>query len=761
MFASLARLACRRSGLVLYLSGVLLVVAGALGGSVLQELSAGGFVDESTESARTSKAMDDRFGAGAPDLVLLVSDERGVDSPAVAAAGARLTTRVAGEPGVEQAVSYWSLGRAEPLRGKNGRQALVMARLSGDEDRVQDTFERLENRYRHTPQGLDVRVGGNALADKEMSETTEKDLLKIEAVTFPVLLVVMLFVFRSVVAALVPLLVSGLTILSVLLVVRVLTLFTEVSALASNVATGLGLGLAIDYSLILIKRYREERDRGTGTDQAIALMLRTAGRTVLFSSVTVTLALAALLVFPFYYLRSFAYAGIPTALLAALVSLTFLPALLKVLGHRIEKGRLPGRRSAAAAARGVGKREAGERGAGERVAREGFWYRLAMGVMRFPLPVAGAVVALLLLLGAPFLGLRLSLPDERVLPADSQARQVGGVIRDNFRAQETQALNVVLSDTPGPGARQVAPYAERLSGLDGVARVDSEAGTFADGRLVQRPSVHSARFGAEDSTYLSVVPRDQSMSEQGRQLVTHLRSLPAPYAVQVGGPAAELTDSIDSMNARLPAALAVIAVSSFVVLFLFTGSLLLPLKALVLNCLSLSATLGVLVWGFQEGHLRGVVGDFVVTDSITWTVPLLLFCLAFGLSMDYEVFLLSRIKEEYDRTGDNTASVARGLERTGSMITAAAVLISIVFLGFLISGIVYLKAIGLGLALAVLMDATLVRGLLVPAFMRLVGKGNWWAPKPLRVLHAKAGLREEPSVEESRTEPRTEVGAER
>ncbi|MEV7143111.1 MMPL family transporter [Streptomyces tauricus] len=756
MFASLARLACRRSRLVLYLSGVLLIVAGTLGGSVLQELSAGGFVDESTESARTAKAMDDRFGAGAPDLVLLVSDERGVDSPAVAAAGARLTTRVAGEPGVEQAVSYWSLGRAEPLRGKDGRQALVMARISGDEDRVQDTFERLENRYRHAPQGLDVRVGGNALADKEMSETTEKDLLKIEAVTFPVLLIVMLFVFRSVVAALVPLLVSGLTILSVLLVIRVLTLFTEVSALASNVATGLGLGLAIDYSLILIKRYREERDRGAGTDQAIALMLRTAGRTVLFSSVTVTLALAALLVFPFYYLRSFAYAGIPTALLAALVSLTFLPALLKVLGHRIEKGRLPGRRSAATGARGSGVHEAGKS-----AAREGFWYRLAMGVMRFPLPVAGAVVALLLLLGAPFLGLRLSLPDERVLPADSQARQVGGVIRDNFRAQETQALNVVLSDTPGPGARQVAPYAERLSGLDGVARVDSEAGTFADGRLVQRPTVHSARFGAEDSTYLSVVPRDQSMSERGRQLVTHLRSLPAPYAVQVGGPAAELTDSIDSMNARLPAALAVIAVSSFVVLFLFTGSLLLPLKALVLNCLSLSATLGVLVWGFQEGHLQGFIGDFVVTDSITWTVPLLLFCLAFGLSMDYEVFLLSRIKEEYDRTGDNTASVARGLERTGSMITAAAVLISIVFLGFLISGIVYLKAIGLGLALAVLMDATLVRGLLVPAFMRLVGKGNWWAPKPLRALHAKAGLREEPSAEESRTEPRTEVGAER
>ncbi|MFD7502220.1 MMPL family transporter [Streptomyces sp. NPDC059850] len=724
MFASLARFTCRRSKLVLYLSGALLVIAGALGGGVIQELSAGGFVDESTESAKTTKVMDDRFRAGAPDFVLLISDERGVDSPAVAAAGARLTERVAHESGVEQAASYWSLGKAEPLRAQDGRQALLMARITGDEDQVQNTFKRLESRYEHRAEGLDIRVGGSALADKEMSETTEKDLIKIEAVTFPVLLIVMLFVFRSVVAALVPLMVSGLTILSVLLVIRVLTLFTEVSALASNVTTGLGLGLAIDYSLILIKRYREERGQGAQTDQAIATTLRTAGRTVLFSAVTVTLALGALLVFPFYFLRSFAYAGIPTALLAAFVSLTFLPALLKVLDHRIEKGRI-GRRRA----------PSGE-------PREGFWHRLATGVMRFPLPVAGAVTALLLLLGAPFLDLRLSLPDERVLPAQSQARQVGTDIRETFPAQETQALNVVLDRTPGPGDRNVAPYAERLSKLGDVSRVDSEAGTFADGRLVQRPTALSERFSSDHSTYLSVVPSHQSLSEEGRALVADIRDLPAPHPVQVGGPAAELTDSIDSMNARLPLALAVIAASSFTVLFLFTGSLLLPLKALILNCLSLSATLGVLVWGFQDGHLEGIVGDFVVTDSITWTVPVLLFCIAFGLSMDYEVFLLSRIKEEYDRTGDNVASVARGLERTGSMITAAAVLIAIVFLGFLISGIVYLKAIGIGLALAVLMDATLVRGALVPAFMRLVGKGNWWAPKPLRALHAKVGLRE-------------------
>ncbi|MFI0815304.1 MMPL family transporter [Streptomyces sp. NPDC021098] len=365
--------------------------------------------------------MDDRFRAGAPDLVLLISDKRGVDSPAVAAAGARLTERVARE------------------------------------------------------------------------------------------------------------------LLSVLLVIRILTLFTEVSALAGNVTTGLGLGLAIDYSLILIKRYREERGQGAETDRAIATTLRTAGRTVLFSAVTVTLALGALLVFPFSFLRSFAYAGIPTALLAAFVSFTFLPALLKVLDHRIEKGRILRRRTPKAAA------------------GEGFWHRLATGVMRFPLPVAGAVTALLLLLGAPFLDLRLSLPDERVLPAQSQARQVGGDIRETFPAQETQALNVVLDRTPGPGDRNVAPYAERLSKPGDVSRVDSEAGTFTDGRLVQRPTDLSKRFGSGHSTYLSVVPSHQSLSEEGHALVADIRALPSPYPV--------------------------------------------------LNCLSLSATLGVL-WGSAAAHRR-------------------------------------------------------------------------------------------------------------------------------------------------------------
>ncbi|EST24903.1 MMPL family transporter [Streptomyces niveus] len=737
MFASLARFTTHRSKLVLYLSGVLLVLAGALGGGVISALSAGGFTDSSTESARTAEVLDGRFGSGAPNLTLLVTDERGVDDPAVSAAGARLTERIGAEDGVEQALSYWTLGKAPALRGEGGDSAMVLVRITGDEDQVQKTLERIQPEYDRTVEGLETRVGGVAVANKEITETTSDDLLLIEMVTFPVLLVVMLFVFRSVVAALVPLAVAGLTIVSVFLTLRILTLFTDVSVLATNVATGLGLGLAIDYGLILLKRYREELHNGADTDTAIATALRTAGRTVLFSAVTVALALAGLLVFPFYFLRSFAYAGIPTALLAALVSITFLPALLKALGPRIDKGRVLGR----------GKEEKPPKPETER-----FWYRLATNVMRFPVPVAVAVIGLLLFLGSPFLSLHMSLADDRVLPADTQSRQISDLIREDFSAQESQALNVVLNDTPPTGERSIDAYAQKLSTLGNVARVDSEAGSFAAGEQVAPPGPGSERFSADNSTYLSVIPKSESLSEEGEELVKDIRTAEAPYDIQVGGPAAELVDSLDSMYDKLPAALAIIGITTFVLLFLFTGSLVLPLKALVLNCLSLSATFGVLVWGFQDGHLEGIVGDFVVTDTITWTVPVLLFCIAFGMSMDYEVFLLSRIKEEWDRSGDNQLAVARGLERTGAMVTAAAGLIAIVWLGFVLSGISYLKAIGLGLAIAVLMDATLVRGALVPAFMRLAGRANWWAPAPLARFHKKFGLREAPdAVEEPAT----------
>ncbi|HEV7896221.1 MAG TPA: MMPL family transporter [Planosporangium sp.] len=727
MMRPLSQFTYEKRRLLIYLSAALFVLAGAVGGSVIPKLSTGGFVDVGTESSRAKEILARDFHTGPPNLILLVTDLRGVDDPAVARAGQAVTERLAGEPDVVEVISYWS-SHSPALRGEAGDRALVLARITGSEDETNKRMVALDGKYSGTVEGLRVEIGGAAQANHEVIKTTESDLIKIEAVTLPIVFLILILVFRGLIAALLPLTVSLLTIVSVLLLLRVLTLFTDVSVLATNVTTGLGLGLAIDYSLFIITRYREELRHGRAPEEAIARTLRTAGRTVLFSAVTVALSLSALLVFPFYFLRSFAYAGIPTALVAALIAVTTLPAMLAVLGRRLEKFPVfPRRRT-------------------QPEPEQGFWHRLAVTVMRFPIPVATAVIMLLLFLGSPFLNLRMSLTDDRVLPEQATARQVGTVLREKFSAMESQPLDVVLTGA-GQGADRQSPvsaYAADISRLSGVARVDTFTGSYVHGAQAAGATAQSARFAAPDSVYLSVTPKVESLSEQGKQLVGDIRALQPPGSTRawVAGPAAELVDSLDSMYSRLPLALLVVGVASLVVLFLFTGSVVLPIKALVLNCLSLSATFGVLVWGFQDGHLKGVVGNFEATGTITWTVPILLFCIAFGLSMDYEVFLLSRIKEEYGRSGDNTLAVARGLERIGRLVSAAAILMAVVFLGFILSGIVYLKAIGVGLALAVLMDAFLVRGALVPAFMRLAGRFNWWAPAPLRALHRRVGLRE-------------------
>jgi RND superfamily putative drug exporter len=729
----LAAFAYGKRRLVIYLSAALFVVAGAVGGGVIPMLSTGGFVDSGTESAKAREFVQREFRTGPPNLILLVTAERGVDDPAVTQAGAALTNRLAAEAGVAEATSYWTQQRTPALRSEGGDKALVFARIEGDEDEVNQRMGVLAERYRGEVDGLQVRPGGAAQANYEIIDNTQRDLIKIEAITFPIVFVILILVFRGLIAALLPLLVSGLTIVSVLFVIRLLTLFTDVSVLATNVATGLGLGLAIDYSLFILTRYREEVRRGEPVDRAISATLRKAGRTVAFSAITVALSLSALLIFPFSFLRSFAYAGIPTALVAALVAMTTLPALLAVLGPRLEKFPVFPRRP-------------------EPDPERGFWHGLATSVMRFPIPVAAVVIIFMLFLGAPFLGLRMGLADERVLPQDASARQVGTTLREEFSSMDSQPLNVVLPQAAARADRDTAvtAYAQSLSRLPSVAHVDTATGTFVEGAQAAGATAQSVRFATERSVYLSVTPKVDSRSTAGERLVEDIRGLPAPYPAQVGGPAAELVDSLDSLYSRMPLALALIAVSSLVVLFLFTGSVVLPLKAIVLNCLSLSATFGALVWGFQDGNLEGIVGEFQATGTITWTVPILLFCIAFGLSMDYEVFILSRIKEEYDRTGDNTLAVARGLERIGRLVTAAAILMAVVFLGFIISGIVYLKAIGVGLALAILMDAFLVRGALVPAFMRLAGRFNWWAPGPLRALHRRFGLSESDGGDDER-----------
>jgi putative drug exporter of the RND superfamily len=741
----LAGFAVAHRRMVLLATLAFLAVAGAVGGGVVDKLSVGGFVDLSTESARAERLLQEELDAGTPDIVLLVTDERGVDDPAVATAAARVAARLASEPHVTGVTSAWTAGPPEALRNDDGTKALILAGIAGDEDEVQERAGGLIERYSGEVEGLRVEAGGEAVAAREMIEHTEEDLLKAEMVAIPLTLLALLLVFGSLVAASVPVALGIVAMMGALVVLRLVSAVTDVSTIAMNVVTGLGLGLAIDYSLFILRRYNEELAAGRPAEAAIVEAIRTAGRTVVFSAITVMLALAGLLVFPLNFLRSTAYAGIPTALFAAFASIVVLPALLAALGPRINGWRVIKRPAQSA-----------ETGA--------FWRRLALWVMRRPVPVFLATTAFLVILGLPFLRLEMGLQDDRVLPQSAASHQVGDVVREEFPREATEPLFVVIPGTGATGGTalggELSRYAERLSALPGVGRVDTPVGVFAAGRPVAAATPQLAALSAPSATALRVSPTVAAWSDEGRRLVADVRALDPPFTALVAGPAATLVDSLGSLSDGLAAALVVIAASMFVLLFLMTGSVVIPIKAIVLNTLSLSASFGVLVWGFQEGHLRGWVGDFTVTGAITWSVVIILFCIAFGLSMDYEVFLLSRIKEEYDATGDNTLAVVRGLERTGQVVTAAAALVAIVFLSFLTSGITYLKAVGLGLAVAVLMDATIVRGLLLPSFMRLAGRANWWAPGFLRKLHARVGVQDRaqpPAAEESAAAPELRV----
>jgi len=756
MLERLAGSLLRRRVLVLVVAVAVVGLAGVLGAGVVSKLRSGGFEDPAASSTRAEDALRDTFHTGEPNLVLLVTADHGtVDQAGLANGGLELTRRLSAERDVSEVQSYWTT-KAAPLRSVDGRQALVLARIAGDDDASQKRAEQLATDFDRDQGGMRVQVGGQARVFGEVSDQVERDLARAEMIAVPITLVLLVVVFSSAVAGALPLAVGGFAIVGTLLVLRLLAGLTDVSVYALNLTTALGLGLAIDYSMFIVSRYREELRAGREPPDALVTTMRTAGRTVLFSAATVAVALVALLVFPLYFLRSFGYAGIAVVALAAVGALVVLPALLAVLGRRIDSLRLPfGRRRAArrAAARAAAGPGAGAAGTGS-----GAWHRIAMAVMRRPVPIALAVVAVLLVLGAPFLGVRFGLPDDRVLPASASSRQVADAIRNDFTARDASALQVVATDAGAPATRaaEIDRYAASLSGLAGVARVDAMTGSYAGGHKLQatggrattgaaaRASAAQAadRFVAGGATWLRVVPTVEAYSSAGENLVERVRALPAPFGVEVGGPSAQLVDTKAAISDRLPMAVAVIAGATLLLLFLMTGSLVIPIKALILNLLSLSAVYGAMVFIFQDGHLSGLLG-FTSTGTIDTSMPVLLSCIAFGLSMDYEVFLLSRIKEEYDRSGDTISSVATGLERSGRIVTTLAALLAIVFIAFATSQVTFLKLFGIGSALAIVVDATLIRALLVPAFMRLAGRANWWAPRPLRLLHDRIGLRED------------------
>ncbi|GIG90914.1 MMPL family transporter [Plantactinospora endophytica] len=708
--------------------GVLVTLASAaIGAGTIDALSLNRFEAPGSESMRARDALAAGFGTGSPNVALLVTARHGtVDSPDIAAAGAALTSELAGYPGVGDAWSYWTRNAPATLRGEDGRQALVLAWIPGDANQVRrEILPELTPRFTRDDGTLTVEVGGGDEVFRSVMEQARRDFVRAELIVLPMVFLLLWLVYRRLAPALLTLGVGIFAVAGALAILRGVVTIVDVSTFAANLALVLGIGLGVDYGLFVVFRFREELHHSTDPGaaghvrEAVARTVRTAGRTVLFSGITVAASLAVLLAFPFPFLASFAYAGIAVVFAAVLGATVVLPAALALLGHRVDR-------------RGASQHNTGT-----------FWYVTTRHVMRRPLLLGGAALAILLLLGSPFLGVRFGLPDDRVLPQSAPVRQLYDQVRANFAAEEADAVQVVApTGTPST----VGSYAAALSRLDGVVRVDSAAGSYAAGQPVPTPTGIRSGTGtgggsAGPGTWLSVVPSAERLSHDAVGLVRAVRAEPAPFPVLVGGYPAELTDYRDGVTERLPLVAGLIVAVTLVVLFLMTGSVLAPLKASVLNLLSLSVMFGVLVFVFQDGNLAGWL-DFTPTGAIEPSIPILMFCVAYGLSMDYEVFLLARIKEEYDRTGDPVGSVPAGIARSGPLVTAAAAVLAASFATYATGQVVFLQQLGVGMALAVLVDATLIRGVLVPALMRLAGHANWWAPGPLRRLHHRIGLTE-------------------
>ena len=729
VFASLGRLVYRRRVLVALAWLLVLGVGVGFGGEVFGRLGTGSGLRDDAESVVVSDLVARVSGSGTEITGLL--DGRRADDPAFRAEVADAVEDLEAMAGVQRVVGPWAAGRA--VRGDRGAQGAagggppdnpliaedrraVMVRVELETGMPGGGFDRAVDRVGERLRAVDaprVLVGGDEIAREEFQDQAQEDLERGETLALPVMLVLLLLVFRGFVAAVTPLLVAVVAVAGALLILLGVSHVADISAYSVNVITMLGLGLAVDYSLLVISRFREERAAGLELPEAIERTLATAGRTVAFSGLTVAAALCGLLAFAEPFLRSLAWGGIGVVLVAMVAAVTLVPGLLGLWGRRIRPGPAP------ATDRGV-------------------FYRLSRVVQRAAPVIVVAVAALLVLLAVPFRHARLENSGLESLPRSSASRRLFDTVDARFAGGGTDPIVVVVESVPG--SPLVADYLHRVGQLPGVARVEPRQGT------------------PPQLTVLDVVPQGTSEGPVATRLVQRIRALERPVAVGVTGPAAFLVDYRDSLTSRLPYALGLIGLGTFALLFLMTGSVVVPVKAIVMNMLSLGASFGALVWVFQEGHLSGLLG-FDPPGMVDITVPVLIFVFAFGLSMDYEVFLLSRIKEAWDETGDNDRAVALGLQRTGRIVTSAAALIVIVFLGFAAGELLTIKEVGLGMAIAVLLDATVVRMLLVPATMKLMGRWNWWAPPAVRRLHDRFGLAEQRPPAPPRPQDQERVGS--
>lgn len=756
MLHRIAHLAIAAPRRVLVVAALAVVAAGIFGIPVAKSLSAGGFQDPTSESAQATQLLSDKFARGDMQLIISVTDDSaaGANSPAARAVGTDIAAQLKASPYVTEVSSTWTVPAqaAATLVSKGGKTGLILAGITGGESGAQKHAKELTDRLVHDRDGVTVRAGGEAMIYVQINGQSEKDLLMMESIAIPLSFVVLVWVFGGLLAAALPLAVGGFAILGSLAVLRGFTMVTDVSIFALNLTVAMGLALAIDYTLLIVSRYRDELADGVDPERALVRTMVTAGRTVLFSALTVALSMVAMVLFPMYFLKSFAYAGIAVVGLAAFAAIVVAPAAIALLGDRLD----------AYDVRRFIRRILGRPEPVAKPVEQTFWYRTTKRVMRRSVPIGLAVIALLLLLGAPFLGIKWGFPDDRVLPSSASARQLGDELRNDFAVDSSTAVIVVLPDVAGLRPAEIDRYAGDLSRAAGGVSVSAPGGTFVDGRRVGPPT--SGTGIADGSAYLTIGSHEPLFSDASEAQLDALHAVPAPAEVKFTGIAQVNRDSSHAITSRLPMVLGIIAAITFVLLFLLTGSVVLPLKALVLNVLSLSAAFGALVWIFQDGHL-GALGT-TSTGTLVANLPVLLFCIAFGLSMDYEVFLVSRIREFWLASGQtkpdgtemsprerNDESVALGLARTGRVVTAAALLMSISFAALIAAQVAFMRMFGLGLTIAVLVDATLVRMLLVPAFMHLMGQWNWWAPAPLARLHKRFGISESGPAEPDPTGP--------
>ena len=693
MFERLGHFAVRRQKIAVIGFVFSILISGVLGTQIFSRLDSGGYSIASSDSYKVYEYIRDTLKENEPVVVVMLDASENIDQQSIRDRALLLEKKMAAEDGVAKTLSYWSSGGAPALKSSDGNAAYILIYGEGDafSPKSQELGKIFSKEYSGNVDGFELYASGFGVIGNAITEKISKDLKLSESISIPLTFLLLVIVFGALAASTMPLIVGVFAILGAFFALFLLTFITDVSVYALNLTTGMGLGLGIDYALLMVNRFREELGKGKSVEESVVTMMTTAGKTVFYSGLTVLVTLMSLIFFPLPFLKSFGYAGVTVVSLAVVGALCGLPPILAMLGKKIDKGTV--RKSS------ITPKE------------DGRWATTARYVMRKPVSVTVLSLIVLGILASPITGVKFSQTDSRTLPADNPAAIATAVQAERFPGQTSNPIEIIILGGADKSS-DIAQYSAKLATVPGIVLVNP---TLTYGNDVKITAIHS------------MLP-----TPEAQELIHQVRDIDAPAGTLVGGVAADYTDSQDGIASTLPLALGWIVISVIILLFLFTGSVILPIKAILLNVLSLAATMGVLTWVFIGGNLQWLVGSFTVTGTLDTSIVILIAVVVFGLSMDYEVFLLSRIREEHDAGASNEDAVAIGLQRSARIITAAAMILAFVFAAFILSGVTSIKSMGFGVALAIILDATIVRGLLVPALMRLFGERNWWAPQSLK-----------------------------